>query len=144
MKSILVIHGPNLDLLGTRQPELYGTLTLDQLNAEIHGEAARLGNVAVIHQGNSELSLISFLEAHARRASGIVINPGILSHYATQLATALRLTGLPAVEVHLSNIHSREMFRRQSVITAACNGRICGLGHYGYLAALRYLSSSAR
>ncbi len=141
MKTILILHGPNLDLLGTRQPEIYGAKSLEQLNAEIRMEGEQLGVRVEAVQGNSEASLISELHTRAPQTGGIVINPGILSHYAVGLADALRDTHLPVVEVHLSNIHAREMFRRQSVITAVCIGQICGLGPEGYLAAVRYLAT---
>jgi 3-dehydroquinate dehydratase-2 len=143
MNSILIIHGPNLDLLGTREPEIYGRLTLAELNQQIQTEAGCLGVGVITVQENSEEELILAVQRHQADVRGIVINPGILTHYAVSLSSALRETSLPIVEVHLSNIHAREMFRRQSVITPHCKGQICGLGAEGYLAALRYLAATA-
>lgn len=140
MKTILVLHGPNLDLLGKRQPEIYGNTTLAVLNQMISEEASRLSFTAQCFQGNDESSLCGFIARQKNSASGIVINPGILSHYAIGLREMIASSGLPAVEVHLSNIHAREQFRRRSVLSEVCVAQIAGLGVEGYLAAIRFLA----
>ncbi len=139
MKTILVIHGPNLDILGNRQPEIYGKNTLAEVNQLISAEATRLSCTAQCFQGNDESSLYNFINSQKNGASGIVVNPGILSHYAIGLRDTIKSSGLPAVEVHLSNIHAREQFRRRSVLSEDCVAQIAGLGVEGYLAAIRFL-----
>ena len=139
MKTIIVLHGPNLDLLGKRQPEIYGENTLNQVNQLIAEEAKAQSITVQCFQGNDELSLCDFVNRQKDSALGIVINPGILSHYAIGLGETIKSSGLPAVEVHLSNIHARERFRRRSVIAEVCVAQIAGLGVEGYLAAIRFL-----
>ena len=140
MKTIIVLHGPNLDLLGKRQPEIYGENTLNHVNQLIAEEAKAQSITIQCFQGNDEVSLCDFINKQKVSATGIVINPGILSHYAIGLGETIKSSGLPAVEVHLSNIHARERFRRRSVIAEVCVAQLAGLGVEGYLAAIRFLA----
>lgn len=144
MSRILVVHGPNLDLLGSREPEIYGRQTLSELNEMIVNEAARLGCSAECFQSNSESQLAEFITKMAAHAEGLLINPGILSHYAHGLRDVIVGTGIRAIEIHLSNIHARESFRHSSVIAPVCIAQIAGLGAEGYLAGLRRLARDQR
>ncbi len=136
---ILVINGPNLNLLGRRDPAIYGTKTLEEINALLEERARELGVELKFFQSNSEGSLIDFIQSEAPQASGIIINPGALTHYGLSLRDALADTGLPIVEVHLSNIYAREEWRRHSVIAPIARGQISGFGWRGYIAALELL-----
>ena len=137
---ILVLHGPNLNLLGEREPEIYGRMTLEELNERIRGFAASRGIEVRIFQSNHEGTLIDLIHHHRRWAQGIVINPGALTHYSYALRDAIAAVGVPTVEVHLSDIHSREPFRRVSVIKDVCIAQISGKGAGSYLEALELLS----
>ena len=136
---ILVINGPNLNLLGRREPAIYGTKTLEEINALLEEKARELGVELKFFQSNSEGSLIDFIQSEAPQASGIIINPGALTHYGLSLRDALADTGLPIIEVHLSNIYAREEWRRHSVIAPIARGQISGFGWRGYIAALELL-----
>ena len=141
MKKIVVVNGPNLNLLGKREPEIYGTRTLVDLN-ELVREAARQRHAEVaLLQSNDEGEIIDFLQKEAPGSAGIVINPGALSHYSLALYDCLQALAVPVVEVHISNIHAREEFRSRSVTARAARGVITGLGFDGYVFAMEFLSS---
>lgn len=134
---ILVIHGPNLNLLGTREPDVYGTATLAQIDSEIDAAAGALGVQVRTMQSNHEGAIIDALHAARGAFDRIVINPGAFTHYSYAIADAIAGIGIPAIEVHLSNIYAREAFRRTSVIAPVCAGSIAGFGTQSYLLALR-------
>lgn len=137
--KILVLHGPNLNLLGEREPDVYGRTTLEEIDEKLAGLAHASGAEIECHQSNHEGALIDRVQAARGRADGIVINPGGLTHTSVALRDALVACELPIVEVHLSNIHAREEFRRRSLIADIATGSISGLGPIGYELALRAL-----
>ncbi|ACL69370.1 type II 3-dehydroquinate dehydratase [Halothermothrix orenii] len=136
MNRVAVIHGPNLNLLGRREPEVYGTKSLENINKEIEKRANNLKIEVDIFQSNHEGEIIDFIHDNYKALSGIIINPGGLTHYSIALRDALAAVRLPVVEVHISNIHKREDFRHRSVIASVAVGQITGLGTEGYLYAL--------
>lgn len=142
--KILVINGPNLNMLGTRDPAVYGGDTLAEIEDRIRNRASDLGVGVDFFQSNHEGSLVDYLQGPARESVGIVMNAGALTHYGLSLRDALADSRLPAVEVHLSNVHSREEFRRRSVLSSVVVGQIAGLGWRGYLYALEYLVAHIR
>lgn len=142
--KILIVHGPNLNILGQRDQEVYGSKTLEEINSLLGQRAGELGVEIIAFQSNSEGALIDFIQAQSPQAAGIVINPGALTHYGLSLRDALADTFLPIIEVHLSNIYAREGFRQESVIAPIAKGSISGLGWRGYIVALEILASSAR
>jgi 3-dehydroquinate dehydratase-2 len=141
---VIVIHGPNLNLLGKREVGLYGDRTLEEVNSTIKSQAAELGIETLFFQSNSEGQLIDFIQKESPNADGIIINPGALTHYGLSLRDALSDCRLPVIEVHLSNIYAREEFRHQSVIAPVARGQISGLGWRGYIAALRSMVAELR
>ncbi len=142
--KILIVHGPNLNLLGKRKKEIYGDKTLEEINSLLQQQAKELGVEIITFQSNSEGTLIDFIQAESPTAEGIIINPGALTHYGLSLRDALGDTDLPVIEVHLSNIYAREEFRQRSVIAPIAKGQISGLGWKGYIAALRTLVAELR
>ncbi len=146
MKPILLLHGPNLNLLGTREPEVYGKLTLDDINARIL-EAGREHGVEVrAFQSNSEGALIDALQSARTWASGVVFNPGGYTHTSVALRDTVSAIGIPVIEVHLSNVYAREEFRHTSLLSPVCKGKITGFGWRSYwlglLALVKWLEES--
>jgi 3-dehydroquinate dehydratase-2 len=137
--KVLVLHGPNLNLTGFREPDVYGKKPLDDIDADIQAAAGKMNIEVRILQSNNEGVLIDTIQEHRRWADAIIINPGGLTHYSISLRDALASVRLPVVEVHLSNLHSREEFRRQSVVSPVTVGQIVGFGGYGYVLAMEAL-----
>lgn len=133
MSKILVMHGPNLNLLGEREPGYYGSDNFDSVNAEIAEKAASLGFECEIFQSNSEGALIDKLHSARLDCKGVVLNAGAYTHYSYALRDAIAAIKIPVVEVHMSNIHAREEFRHTSVIAPVCAGHIAGFGKQSYL-----------
>jgi len=136
MRKILVIHGPNLNLLGTREPEIYGKMTLKEINANLNQYAKSKKVSLKIVQTNWEGKIIDLIQNAKGGFDGIIINPAAYTHYSIAIYDTILAVGIPAIEVHLSNIYKREEFRRKSVIAPACLGQICGFGWKGYVMAL--------
>jgi 3-dehydroquinate dehydratase-2 len=141
MAKILVIHGPNLNLLGAREPEIYGALTLDKINAMLENLGEELGLAVETFQSNHEGAIIDKIHAVIEQADGILINPGAYTHYSLAIRDAVAAVPVPVVEVHLSNVHAREEFRRHSVIAPVAAGQITGFGADSYLLGLRALAA---
>jgi 3-dehydroquinate dehydratase-2 len=138
---VLVLHGPNLNMLGTREPEIYGSVTLAEIDACLGAVAAELGWEFSSAQYNSEGQIIDALQTARGSADALIINPGAFGHYAYAVRDAIAAAGIPAIEVHLSNVYAREAFRSHSVIAAVCRGTIAGFGADSYLLALRALAT---
>ena len=136
---ILVIHGPNLNLLGEREPEIYGKTTLAELNLEITQYAWQRGIQVECFQSNHEGNIIDFIHENRNSADGMIINPGALTHYSFALHDAIKAVRIPAVEVHLSDIQNREAFRKVSVTAPACIAQISGKGRLSYLEGIALL-----
>ena len=134
--KILILHGPNLNLLGQREPDIYGRTTLADIEATCREEAARLGVEVDCRQSNSEGELVSWVQQVAGRFAGVILNAGAYSHTSIALLDAARSLNEPLIEVHLSNIYQRETFRQHSYVSLAAKGIICGFGSRGYLMAL--------
>lgn len=139
-----VLHGVNLDMLGRRDPEQYGTTTLPELEVTVGGFARELGLEASFYQSNHEGEFCEFLHRAGERADGLLLNPGAWTHYSWAIRDALELASLPAVEVHLSAVDEREEWRRVSVIGELCAGRVQGRGADGYREALEILKGAMR
>ena len=133
---IYVFHGPNLNLLGAREPELYGKENLEMINQQIELTARRLGVDIKIMQSNHEGEIIDAIQAAKEDGEGIIINPGALTHYSYAIRDALTAVRLPVIEVHLTNVYARESFRHHSVVSEIAVGKIVGFGSHGYLLAL--------
>jgi 3-dehydroquinate dehydratase-2 len=137
--KILVLHGPNLELLGQREPEIYGQVSLDAINRSLLNRAGELGVDLEIHQSNHEGELLDLIGKFQGSCQGILINPAAFTHYSYALRDCIRASRLPAVEVHLSNIYAREEFRHRSVTAPVCIGQISGFGPESYLLGLEAL-----
>ncbi len=143
--KILVLHGPNLNLLGTREPAVYGRVTLAQLDRTIRDFGKKRGLTVECRQSNHEGRLVDWVQGAAREGfAGVVFNPGAFTHYSLALRDAVAAIALPVVEVHLSNVHGREEFRRHSVIAPAARGQISGFGPQSYLLGLDAVAALAR
>ena len=140
-RKILVLHGPNLNLLGKRQPEIYGRSTLEQINQKIRVLAKELGVGVEIRQSNHEGELVTWIQEAPARFGAIVINPAAYTHSSVAMRDAISAVGLPTIEIHLSNIYKRETFRHHSYIAEAAVGQIAGFGPESYLLALRAAAS---
>lgn len=140
---VLVVHGPNLDRLGSREKHVYGEMTLDDINGEIRMVAGKLGLTVETFQSNVEGELVTKLNTAGSSHDFIIINPGAYTHSSYAIHDAIRASNLPAIEVHLSNVGARESFRRSSVVAPACLGTIAGFGTFSYLVALEMALSMA-
>ncbi|MBR1384435.1 MAG: type II 3-dehydroquinate dehydratase [Ruminococcus sp.] len=141
MKKILVIHGPNLNLLGEREPGVYGTDTFDSINDEIKEKALAAGLYCEVFQSNHEGEIIDELHLARKNYDGVILNAGAYTHYSYAIRDAIAAIKIPVVEVHLSNIHSRDEFRHTSVIAPVCVGQIAGFGKYSYFLAVSALKN---
>jgi len=141
MKPIYILNGPNLNLLGLREPAIYGSATLNDVEALCRAHATKLGHAIDFRQSNIEGELVTWIHEAREKASGIAINAGAYTHTSIALHDALKAADLPAVELHLSNVHKREAFRHHSTIAAAVNGVICGFGTDSYTLAITALSN---
>ena len=137
--KLLIINGPNLNLLGKRDRSLYGSLGLDEIENKLNSEAEKLKINIEFFQSNHEGNIVDFLQSNSLNSDGSIINPGALTHYGISLRDGLLDSKLPIIEVHLSNIHSREEFRNRSVVSDISVGQIVGLGWQGYIYALNFL-----
>lgn len=138
MKKILIINGPNLNLLGVREPDMYGKIMYNTLIDELIEYGKQYNLEIICFQSNHEGVLIDKIQQAREACNGIVMNPGAFTHYSYAIRDAIASTGIPVVEVHISNIYKREEFRHQSVLASVCIGQISGLGTYGYRAAILY------
>jgi len=137
--KILILHGPNLNLLGTREPEVYGSMTLDDINKKITELGKELGTEIKCAQSNHEGALIDALQDARTWASGVVFNPGGYTHTSVALRDAISAIVIPVIEVHLSNVYAREEFRHTSLVSAVCRGKVSGFGWHSYELGLRGL-----
>ncbi|MFC1555540.1 type II 3-dehydroquinate dehydratase [candidate division KSB1 bacterium] len=136
IKKILILHGPNLNLLGEREPEMYGFKTLDDINKDIENHASQYGIECIFFQTNHEGGIIDKIHEQRSLIDGLIINPGGLTHSSVSIRDALAAVNCPKIEVHLSNIHAREKFRKHSYISPVVSGIICGCGAKGYILAV--------
>lgn len=144
MSRILVVNGPNLNLIGQRQTDIYGSTPLEELNQRLINLAKEIGLELIFCQSNHEGDIIDFIQREASGAVGMILNPGAFTHYSYAIRDAVLSVKLETIEVHFSNLHAREEFRRQSVIAPVCRGQIVGFGFYGYAMALSYFSDMLR
>ena len=141
--SVLVVNGPNLNMLGQREPEIYGSTTLEQVEARMRHHAETIGLTLDFFQSNSEGAILDCIQQRGPGSQGMVINPGALAHTSVPLRDALSALRVPIVEVHISNVYAREPFRHHSYVSSVATGQIVGLGTHGYLLALAYLAEAA-
>lgn len=135
-ETILILNGPNLNLLGTREPEIYGATTLADIEASCHAHAEKIGTSVDFRQSNIEGELVNWVQQARDTAIAIVINAAAYTHTSIALHDALKATGLPVVELHLSNVYKRESFRHKSFISSVADGVMCGFGAHGYVMAI--------
>jgi 3-dehydroquinate dehydratase-2 len=140
MDEILVLHGPNLNLLGLREPEIYGSLTLEELDQRLILFGEEIGLKVITKQSNLEGELINYLQASASHASGVVFNPGGYTHTSVAIRDTVAAIPLPVIEVHISNVYAREEFRHKSMISPVCQGKIVGFGWRSYLLGIQALA----
>jgi 3-dehydroquinate dehydratase II len=140
MKRVMILNGPNLNLLGVREPHIYGTTTLGQIKEACEQEAKKLSLTLAFHQSNHEGELVDLIQEARQNADGIIINPAAYSFTSIAMVDAIKAFEGPVMEVHISNIHARDEHHRHSKISHAATGVICGLGPHGYIAALRALA----
>lgn len=140
MKTILVMNGPNLNLLGEREPHIYGSLTLDDINQQLSEAASQLGLEIRTFQSNSEGALIDALQEARHWAAGVIFNPGAYTHNSVALRDCIDAISPPVIEVHISNIYARDEFRHKSVLSPVCMGKITGFGWRSYMLALQALA----
>ena len=138
--TVFILNGPNLNLLGTREPDVYGARTLKDIESDCRAAATRLGLGVEFRQSNHEGALVDWIQEAGRTAKGLVINPGAYTHTSIALHDAIKGARIPVVEVHLSNIFAREAFRHHSYVSPVASGVICGLGPIGYVLALEALA----
>jgi 3-dehydroquinate dehydratase-2 len=141
MKKVLIINGPNLNMLGIREPDIYGKETLETINDQILNKAKNMNLDIEFIQSNHEGQIIDKIQESMGKYDYIIINPGAFTHYSIAIRDAIKASSIPSIEVHISNIYQREEFRKNSVIAPVCVGQISGLGSYGYLLALDFVSS---
>lgn len=141
--KFLIVNGPNLNLLGSREPGIYGSTGYEDLCAMLRAQAKALGAEAECFQSNHEGAIIDAIHAARGVYDAIIMNPGAFTHYSYAIFDALKAVDIPTIEVHISNVHQREEFRHKSVTAPACVGQICGLGSYGYVAAMGYFMEKA-
>jgi 3-dehydroquinate dehydratase-2 len=139
-RAVVVLNGPNLNMLGTRQPQIYGTTTLADIEARVRDRAGARAIDVTFFQSNHEGALIDRIQEVGPTADGVIINPGAFTHYSYAIRDALAMVPCPIIELHLSNIHARESFRHTSVIAPVASGQIVGMGWRGYLIAIDYLA----
>ncbi|MFZ1684320.1 MAG: type II 3-dehydroquinate dehydratase [Candidatus Zixiibacteriota bacterium] len=143
MPRILVVNGPNLNLVGTREPEVYGSIPFEELNSRLSALAADLKLEISFFQSNHEGALIDYIQKEGPAAHGMILNGGALTHYSYALRDVISAVGILTIEVHMSNIHAREDFRQKSVTAPVCQGQISGFGFYGYAMALSFFADTS-
>ena len=144
MKRLMILNGPNLNLLGVREPHIYGTTTLEQIKADCEQHAATLGLELAFHQSNHEGELVDWIQSARESADAVIINPAGYSFTSIAILEAIKAFDGPVIEVHISNIHARDEYHRHSKISSAATAVICGLGPHGYIAAMHAIAQMAK